>query len=185
MALRLQPYAPAALYPQEYSWYSFLLEAESTPGPYCDWRSRSIEKLNDFVGNWSRDLPACSIVPQATTLPLALKIFEVGSDTLWTVNGRVNSCRAVLHVPMLHENLSCIWTASVWRWRWGRGQVIISFQFSVFCIAVDLFGAATTTTPTNASITITLYYNSSHIELLLDNESVTVFLLLLGLISSL
>jgi hypothetical protein len=28
----LQPYAPAALYPQEDSWYSFLLEAESTPG---------------------------------------------------------------------------------------------------------------------------------------------------------
>jgi hypothetical protein len=27
-----QPYAPAALYPQEDSWYSFLLEAESTPG---------------------------------------------------------------------------------------------------------------------------------------------------------
>jgi hypothetical protein len=24
---------PAALYPQEDSWYSFLLEAESTPGP--------------------------------------------------------------------------------------------------------------------------------------------------------
>jgi hypothetical protein len=28
-----QPYAPAALYPQEDSWYSFLLKAESTPGP--------------------------------------------------------------------------------------------------------------------------------------------------------
>jgi hypothetical protein len=33
-----QPYAPAALYPQislfiKISWYSFLLEAESTPGP--------------------------------------------------------------------------------------------------------------------------------------------------------
>jgi hypothetical protein len=28
-----QPYEPAALYPKEYSWYSFLLEAESTPGP--------------------------------------------------------------------------------------------------------------------------------------------------------
>jgi hypothetical protein len=27
-----QPYAPAALNPQEDSWYSFLLEAESTPG---------------------------------------------------------------------------------------------------------------------------------------------------------
>jgi hypothetical protein len=29
----LKPYAPAALYPQEDCWYSFLLEAESTPGP--------------------------------------------------------------------------------------------------------------------------------------------------------
>jgi hypothetical protein len=28
-----QSYAPAAHYPQEDSWYSFLLEAESTPGP--------------------------------------------------------------------------------------------------------------------------------------------------------
>jgi hypothetical protein len=28
-----QPQAPAALYTQEDSWYSFLLEAESTPGP--------------------------------------------------------------------------------------------------------------------------------------------------------
>jgi hypothetical protein len=28
-----QPYKPAALYPQEDSWYSFLVEAESTPGP--------------------------------------------------------------------------------------------------------------------------------------------------------
>jgi hypothetical protein len=28
-----QPYAPAAFNPRKYSWYSFLLEAESTPGP--------------------------------------------------------------------------------------------------------------------------------------------------------
>jgi hypothetical protein len=27
-----------ALYPQEDSWYSFLLEAESTPGPQCGWK---------------------------------------------------------------------------------------------------------------------------------------------------
>jgi len=31
-----QPYAPAAFTPRKYSWYSFLLEAESTPGPYFD-----------------------------------------------------------------------------------------------------------------------------------------------------
>ena len=29
----LQPYAPAAFTPRKYSWYSFVLEAESTPGP--------------------------------------------------------------------------------------------------------------------------------------------------------
>jgi len=27
-----QPYAPATFTPRKYSWYSFLLEAESTPG---------------------------------------------------------------------------------------------------------------------------------------------------------
>jgi len=30
---RLSALAPAAFTPRKYSWYSFLLEAESTPGP--------------------------------------------------------------------------------------------------------------------------------------------------------
>jgi hypothetical protein len=34
----LYPYALAALYPQEDSWYSFLLEAESTSGLLCGWK---------------------------------------------------------------------------------------------------------------------------------------------------
>jgi hypothetical protein len=29
---------------------------------------RSIEKSNDLIGNRTRDLPACSVVPQPTTL---------------------------------------------------------------------------------------------------------------------
>jgi hypothetical protein len=33
-----QPYAPSAFYLQKDSWYSFLLEAESTPRPYCGWK---------------------------------------------------------------------------------------------------------------------------------------------------
>jgi hypothetical protein len=33
MAVGLSAKAPAALYPQEDSWYLFLLEAEPTPGP--------------------------------------------------------------------------------------------------------------------------------------------------------
>ena len=33
MVVGCQPYAPAVFNPRKYSWYSFLLEAESTPGP--------------------------------------------------------------------------------------------------------------------------------------------------------
>jgi hypothetical protein len=33
-----QPYAPAAFYPQEDSWYLFQLETESIPGLYCEWK---------------------------------------------------------------------------------------------------------------------------------------------------
>ena len=32
------PYAPAAFTPRKCSWYSFLLEAESTPGPWYHWK---------------------------------------------------------------------------------------------------------------------------------------------------
>jgi hypothetical protein len=32
-------------------------------------RIRSVGKPNELIGNRTRDLPACSIVPQATTLP--------------------------------------------------------------------------------------------------------------------
>jgi hypothetical protein len=54
-----------------------MLEAESTPGPYCAGRITSIEKSSDFLGNLTRDLPACSIVPQPTTLPCAPTVFFV------------------------------------------------------------------------------------------------------------
>jgi hypothetical protein len=30
-----------------------------------------MEKYNDLIGNRTRDLPACSVVPRPTTLPLA------------------------------------------------------------------------------------------------------------------
>jgi hypothetical protein len=59
-----QAYAPAALYPQTVSWYSFLLEAESPQDHSAAGRIRSTENIQ----NRNRDLPACSIVPQPTTL---------------------------------------------------------------------------------------------------------------------
>ena len=50
---------------RKYSWYSFLLEAESTSGPQCG------QKNYDTTGNRVSDLPTCSAVPQPTTPPRA------------------------------------------------------------------------------------------------------------------
>ena len=34
------------LHPRKYTWYSFLLEAESTPGPYCNRKDYVTEKFH-------------------------------------------------------------------------------------------------------------------------------------------
>jgi hypothetical protein len=59
--------------PQEYSWYSFLLEPESTQGHSAPGRIRSIKRKSNYLTwIWTGDLPACSIAPQPTMLPRAL-----------------------------------------------------------------------------------------------------------------
>jgi hypothetical protein len=70
---RLSAVRTGRLYPpRKYSWYSFLLEAESTPRAIvrpkglCQWKIS-----NDTIGNRTRDLPACSAVPQPTAPPRA------------------------------------------------------------------------------------------------------------------
>jgi hypothetical protein len=40
-----QTYAPAAFTPRKFSWYSFVLEGESTPGPLCDQKDYVNEKF--------------------------------------------------------------------------------------------------------------------------------------------
>jgi len=50
--------------PRKYSWYSFLLEAESTPGPQCD--RKDLMSMKNFTHtSWDRtsDLPICSTAP--------------------------------------------------------------------------------------------------------------------------
>jgi hypothetical protein len=64
-------HAPTVLYPQEDPWYSFLLEASRPQGHSAAGRVRSTEKANDLIGNRTHDFPACSIVPEPTTLPRA------------------------------------------------------------------------------------------------------------------
>jgi len=49
--------------PRKYSWYSFLLKVDSVAG-----RTVFMKNSNDTIGNRNRDLPACSAVPQPTTL---------------------------------------------------------------------------------------------------------------------
>ena len=53
--------------PRKYSWYSFLLEAKSTPEPQCG--QKDYVNYNDTIGDRNRDLPACSAVPQPTAPP--------------------------------------------------------------------------------------------------------------------
>jgi hypothetical protein len=66
------------------------MEPEGSPGThFCErlsrpqghdaaGRIRSNEKSNDLLGNRTRDLPACSIVHQPTTLPRAPVVTECG-----------------------------------------------------------------------------------------------------------
>jgi hypothetical protein len=55
-----QPHAPAAFTPRIYSWYSFSLGAESTPGPWYSQKEYVTEKSSDITGNRSRDRPTSS-----------------------------------------------------------------------------------------------------------------------------
>jgi hypothetical protein len=60
--------------PRKYSWYSFLLEAESTPGPFCGRKDYVNEKFQRHNRNRTRDLPACSAVPHPTAPPRAVSM---------------------------------------------------------------------------------------------------------------
>jgi hypothetical protein len=87
----------AALYPQENSWCSFLLEAESTPGPSMAGRTGSIKKSHD-IGNRTRDLPACSVVPRPTTQPRT--VHESG-------NGPKKRYKSYLYINVRYLHNTC------------------------------------------------------------------------------
>ena len=59
-----QPYAPVAFTPRKCSWYSFLSEAVSTPGPSCDRKDfMSMKNSSDNIWNRTSDLSICSTAP--------------------------------------------------------------------------------------------------------------------------
>jgi hypothetical protein len=61
-ALRVGRTLPPGIFIFKDSWYSFLLEAESTPGPVRPEGLGKFKKIH-LIGTWNRDLSACSIVP--------------------------------------------------------------------------------------------------------------------------
>jgi hypothetical protein len=63
---------PAAFTTHEDSWCSFLLRGWVDPSAIVRLEGLGkLKKSNDLIGNRTRDLPACSILPQTTTLPRA------------------------------------------------------------------------------------------------------------------
>jgi len=58
-----QPYATATFTHTKYSWYTFLLEAELTPGLSAIGRIMSMKNSNDMIWNRISDLPICSTAP--------------------------------------------------------------------------------------------------------------------------
>jgi len=67
----VSPTHQPSLPPKKYSWYSLLLQAESTPWPHAAGRIMSMKNSDDIVENRTRDLSACSAVPQPTAPPPA------------------------------------------------------------------------------------------------------------------
>jgi hypothetical protein len=74
-----QPYAPAALYPQ--GRFLVLISDRGSVDPQCHSTAGSIrsteKKSSDLIGNPTYGLPACSIVPQPTTLPRASSMYGI------------------------------------------------------------------------------------------------------------
>jgi hypothetical protein len=69
--------APADLTPGKIPSTHFCQRLNRPQGHIAAGRITSIEKSNDLIGNRTRDLPACSILPQPTMLPHKLKLNSV------------------------------------------------------------------------------------------------------------
>jgi hypothetical protein len=78
MAMRLPALRAAALYPPGI--FLVLISVRDLVDPRNVSRLEELgklKKLNDLIGNQTRDIPACSIVPQLTTLPRTPQYFDI------------------------------------------------------------------------------------------------------------
>jgi hypothetical protein len=90
--------------PQDDSWYSFLLQTESAPGPCASGRV-----WNDFVGNRSRNFPTCSLVREPTVILLTYlaSVWCIRVDSSLAEVGHSSSVPlSTLALQLLHGNYS-------------------------------------------------------------------------------
>jgi hypothetical protein len=97
-------------------------------------RNRSIEKFNDFIGNRTHVLPACSIRSLPTTSPRAPINYAASIKQFFLVTiGRVNFFfplwlySPILGLDCLHETirfLSVCWSRTVGRTPWTGDQLV-------------------------------------------------------------
>jgi hypothetical protein len=76
----------------------------------------SMKKSSDTIGNRTRDLPACSIIPQPTAPPPAPEqddsrakvaaIFRLDGDKEWTVGSKYVNCGA--NIDRKHALIICM-----------------------------------------------------------------------------
>jgi hypothetical protein len=83
-------------------------------------RIRSIEKSSDLIGARTRNLPACSIVPQPTTLPRELHLFiyssfndDVGNSGFVAPNDKIISDYEIGNVVEAWPNIMYYATISL------------------------------------------------------------------------
>ena len=96
MVVGCQPYAPAAFTPRKYSWYSFLLEAESTPGSQRN-------STNSTLPHTSIIASAAQISFISTVKPLSIVCYLIVLQILLVFSGTCTSL-----ISSLYNYTGCI-----------------------------------------------------------------------------
>ena len=119
-------------HPMQYSWYSFLLEGESTTGPKCG-REVYVKISNDNIWNQTRELLACSAVSQLTASPcdpsclmfLLIIFLKMSCKYIYTTQWNINKL-FILLTGFIHGCYR-------WRnWHWhARRKVAVSIPVGV------------------------------------------------------
>jgi len=156
MVVGCQPYAPATFTPRKYSWYSFLLEAESTPGPYCD--------RKDFMSMKNPLTPA-----------------GVEPATFRIVAQHLNHCatavpRTTIDLDQFKSKPSCL-PGAIWRYRlsaWCPASVPSKIVMQLAGLSQYLWKWFHCSVPWLSYTIIVLFYAQLyHINMLSPSETVT------------